>query len=105
MSDLLTLDEYKAIAQSLTLPSSAFIDGKFQVSKSGKSFASVNPATGETLTNITACNAGDVDLAVLKAREAFDDGRWSRLHPGERKAVLIRLAKLIKRNQHELAVM
>ena len=105
MSELLTLDEYRAIAQSLTLPSSAFIDGKFQVSKSGESFATINPATGETLTNITACNAEDVDFAVLKAREAFDDGRWSRLHPGERKAVLIRLAKLIKRNQHELAVM
>lgn len=105
MSELLTLDEYKAIAQSLTLPSSAFIDGKFQVSKSGKSFATINPATGETLTNITACNAEDVDFAVLKAREAFDDGRWSKLHPGERKGILIRLAKLIKRNQHELAVM
>jgi gamma-glutamyl-gamma-aminobutyraldehyde dehydrogenase len=105
MSELLTLDEYRAIAQSLTLPSSAFIDGKFQASKSGESFATINPATGETLTNITACNAEDVDFAVLKAREAFDDGRWSRLHPGERKAILIRLAKLIKRNQHELAVM
>ncbi len=105
MSELLTLDEYRAIAQSLILPSSAFIDGKFQISKSGQSFATINPATGETLTNITACNAEDVDFAVLKAREAFDDGRWSRLHPGERKAVLIRLAKLIKRNQHELAVM
>ncbi len=105
MSELLSHDEYKAIAQSLTLPSTAFIDGKFQVSKSGNSFATINPATGETLSDIAACNAEDLDFAVLKAREAFDDGRWSKLHPGDRKEILIRLAKLIKRNQHELAVM
>jgi len=105
MSELLSHDEYQAIAQSLVLPSTAFIDGKFQASKSGNDFATVNPATGETLTNISACNAEDVDFAVPKAREAFDDGRWSKLHPGERKEILIRLAKLIKRNHHELAVM
>ena len=105
MSELLSHDEYKAIAQSLTLPSTAFIDGKFQASKSGNSFATINPASGETIANIAACNSEDVDFAVLKAREAFDDGRWSKLHPGERKEILIRLAKLIKRNHHELAVM
>jgi gamma-glutamyl-gamma-aminobutyraldehyde dehydrogenase len=46
-----------------------------------------------------------VDFAVEKARDAFEDGRWSRLHPSERKAVLIRLAKLMTRNARELAVM
>lgn len=105
MSELLSHEEYKAIAQSLTLPTTAFIDGKFQAARSGDSFATINPATGETLANIAACSADDVDFAVLKAREAFDDGRWSKQHPGTRKEVLIRLAKLIKRNQHELAVM
>lgn len=105
MSELLSHEEYKAIAQSLTLPNTAFIDGKFQAARSGDSFATINPATGETLANIAACSADDVDFAVLKAREAFDDGRWSKQHPGTRKEVLIRLAKLIKRNQHELAVM
>ena len=105
MSELLSHEEYKAIAQSLSLPTTAFIDGKFQAARSGDSFATINPATGETLANIAACSADDVDFAVLKAREAFDDGRWSKQHPGTRKEVLIRLAKLIKRNQHELAVM
>jgi len=105
MSELLSHDEYRSIAQSLTLPNNAFIDGKFQSSQSGKTFPTINPATAETLTNVAACNAEDVDFAVSKAREAFDDGRWSKLHPGERKEILIRLAKLIKRNQHELAVL
>ncbi len=105
MPELLTVDEYRAMARSLILPSTAFIDGKFQASKSGGSFASINPASGETLSEISACNAEDVDFAVARSREAFDDGRWSKLHPSDRKEVLVRLAKLIKRNHRELAVM
>jgi gamma-glutamyl-gamma-aminobutyraldehyde dehydrogenase len=105
MSEVLSLEEYQSIASSLTLPTNAFIDGRFQPALSGKQFPTINPATGETLAEIAACNQEDVDFAVQKAREAFDDGRWSKRHPAERKQVLIRLAKLIKRNQHELAVM
>jgi len=105
MTDLLTHAEYQAIAQNLDLPGNAFIDGKFQPAKSKQTFASINPATGKTIANIAACDARDVDFAVGRARAAFDDGRWSRLHPGERKRVLIRLAKLMQRNCHELAVM
>ena len=105
MSDLLTTEEYRAIAASLTLPQNAFIDGSFRPAISGRTFATVNPATGETLTEIAACNAEDVDLAVARAREAFEDGRWSRLPPAARKDILIRLCKLMTRHARELAVM
>lgn len=104
-SDLLTTDEYKAIAAGLNLPNAAFIDGSFRPAISGKTFISLNPATGERLADIAACGPEDVDFAVAKARDAFEDGRWSRLHPGERKNVLTRLAKLMQRNARELAVM
>lgn len=105
MTELLTHAEYQAIALDLNLPVNAFIDGKFQPAKSKQRFASVNPATGKTIAEIAACDVNDVNFAVNKAREAFDDGRWSRIHPVERKAVLIRRAKLLQRNRHELAVM
>ncbi|WP_062345733.1 aldehyde dehydrogenase [Novosphingobium sp. CCH12-A3] len=105
MTDLLTTEEYKAIAKGLMLPNGAFIDGTFRPAISGKTFDTTNPATGEVLASIAACDAADVDFAVARARDAFEDGRWSRLHPGERKEVLLRLAKLIERNAHELAVM
>ncbi len=106
MSDeLLTLDEYRAIASDLTLPQQAFIDGGYRAAISGKTFTTINPATGETLTEVSACQADDIDVAVSKARESFDDGRWRNLPPAERKAVLIKLAKLMKRNARELAVM
>jgi gamma-glutamyl-gamma-aminobutyraldehyde dehydrogenase len=105
MSGLLTTEEYRAIAAGISLPAQAFVDGSFRPAKSGKTFDSVNPATGELIARVAACGAEDVDFAVAKAREAFEDGRWSRLHPSERKEILIRLAKLMKRNARELAVM
>ncbi|MFK7835922.1 MAG: aldehyde dehydrogenase [Sulfitobacter sp.] len=103
--ELLTQDEYQSIASGLDFPTAAYIDGAYRPAASGRTFASVNPATGETLADIAACGAEDVDFAVLKAREAFDDGRWSRMHPADRKDVLIRLCKLMTRNAQELAVM
>lgn len=105
MTDLLTHEEYRAIAASLEVPQNAWIDGGYRPAISGATFETVNPATGTVLGVVAACDAADVDLAVAKAREAFEDGRWSRLHPGARKDVLVRLAKLITRNARELAVL
>lgn len=105
MSDLLTREEYNAIARNLMLPANAFVDGGYRPAISGKTFATTNPATGVKLAEIAACGREDVDFAVQKSREAFDDGRWSKMHPSERKDILIRLCKLMTRNQHELAVM
>ena len=86
--DLLTKDEYAALAGSIDFPRAAFIDGKFRKG-SGKKLITVNPATGETIAEIAACNAKDVDFAVKRAREAFDQGHWSKMHPSARKEVLI----------------
>ena len=105
MSSLLTREEYGAIAETLVLPSGAFIDGKARAAASGETFDSINPATGEALNKIASCGQPEVDLAVEKARDAFEDGRWSKMHPADRKKILIRLCKLIRRHQHELAVL
>ncbi len=102
---LLTKDEYAAIAADMDFPNAAYIDGAYRPAASGATFTTSNPATGSALTEIAACGATDVDFAVEKAREAFDDGRWSRMHPSDRKDVLIRFAKLLTRNARELAVM
>jgi len=104
MSDLLTHAEYQALAADLDLPRSPFIDGKYQRGN-GEPLSTVNPATGAEITTITTADAGQIDLAVSKAREAFDQGHWSKMHPSDRKDVLIRLCKLITRNRRALAVM
>ena len=96
---------WKSRAAALRLRGQAFIDGKFVDTLSGKTFDSINPATGAVLTRVAECDAADVDRAVSAARRAFQDGRWSRKPPGERKAVLLRLADLIRANLEELALL
>ena len=104
MTDLLTRAEYQALADDLDPPRAAFIDGKYRRGN-GASLVTKNPATDAVLAKIAACDGSDVDLAVCKAREAFNQGHWAKLHPGERKDVLIRLVKLMTRSRRELAVL
>ena len=56
MPELLTKEEYQAIALTLDLPCNAFVDGKFQPAQSGNRFPTINPATGKTLIDVAACN-------------------------------------------------
>ncbi len=105
MNDLLTRDEYHAIADGINYMTNAHINGKFTSAKSGETYETVNPATGAVLTRIAACGVEDVDYAVKKAGQAFESGVWSKMAPVERKAIMIRLVKLMKRNRHELAVL
>jgi len=102
---LLTKEEYKLIASGLKYPTNAFIGGEFRPAIGANTFTSINPATGETLAEIASCGQEDVDLAVSKAREAFDDGRWSRLHPTERKDILLKFCDLLQENALELAIL
>lgn len=103
--NLLSHEDYLALARDLSLPTNAHIDGQFMAARSGETFPSINPATGEELAQITSCGPEDVDYAVSKARKTFESGVWSRMAPADRKAILIRFAKLIQRNRHDLAVL
>ncbi len=103
--DLLTREDYVGIAKTMTYPSNAWINGKYTAARSGALFTDINPATGEVITKIASCGTEDVDYAVKKARQAFDSGVWSRLHPTERKKILIKWCKHMIRNRHELAVL
>lgn len=100
-----TYADWQAKAAALNFRGQAFIDGKFTDALSGKTFDSINPANGAVLTALAECDAADVDLAVAAGRRAFDDGRWSRMAPGDRKAVLLKLAELIRANLEEMALL
>lgn len=105
MSDLLSADEYKALAKAMEIGGNAFIGGIARPAISGETFPTVNPATGATLAQVAACGRADVNFVVGKAREAFADGRWRNLAPAERKRTLIAFAKLVERHRHQLAVL
>ena len=78
-SDLLNLTEYQALADNLVLPQASFIDGAYHTG-SGAPLSTTNPATGDVLATFAMADSSDVDLAVRKAREAFDNGKWSNTH-------------------------
>ncbi|MDW4691816.1 aldehyde dehydrogenase family protein, partial [Escherichia coli] len=65
----------------------------------------VSPIDGRLLTTIADGNAGDIDRAVKRARDAFEQGGWSRAAPAQRKKVLLRFADLIEQHALEIAVL
>lgn len=72
----------KAAVAKLTFRTQAFIDGKYVNAESGKTYVSVNPATGKPLADIASCDAVDLDKAVKAARRTFDASReYSRAQP------------------------
>jgi 4-guanidinobutyraldehyde dehydrogenase/NAD-dependent aldehyde dehydrogenase len=105
MAKPLTADQYRAMAATLAPRTQAFIGGGYTDAVSGKTFDTINPATGKVIASIAECDAADVDLAVAAARKAFDDGRWSAAPPRVRKTVLLKLAELMERDAQELALL
>ncbi|MEN5077791.1 aldehyde dehydrogenase [Serratia marcescens] len=105
MKQLQTLNDVTRLAHELTLPDKAFINGRFAPARCGKTLTTYNPATGEAIVNLAACDESDVNAAVSTARTAFEAGSWSKLAPGERKAVLLKLAALMEQQLASLAVL
>ena len=93
MNDLLTHKEIQSIAKNINYPSNQFINGGFKKSFGKEIINNIDPNTKKIINKIYCSNEKDLNFAVLKSREAFEDGRWSRLHPSERKNILIKLCK------------
>jgi aldehyde dehydrogenase (NAD+) len=81
------------------------IDGNWVDSASGKTFETLNPATGEIIAQVAEGDKEDVDRAVKAARKAFETGPWRRMDARERGKCLYRLADLIERHIDELAAL
>jgi len=82
-----------------------FIGGKWVDSQSGKTFPTVNPATGETICQVAEGDKADIDLAVQAARKAFEHGPWPRMSAADRGRLLSKLADAIEANKDELAAL
>lgn len=97
--------DYHSIAAGLSFEGRAFIGGRFLPSTAGEVMETVNPATGKVFATVASSREVDIERAVAAARRAFRDGAWSRAAPERRKAVLLRLANLVRANATELAVL
>ncbi len=101
----LSFEEWKNAANKITFRNKAFINGKFVDATNGKTFDSINPATDEVLTSVAQCDSEDINLAVEVARKSFEKGSWSKMPPADRKAILLKLAELIRKNVQEFALL
>jgi betaine-aldehyde dehydrogenase len=81
-----------------------FIGGQWVDAESGKTFNSINPATGEVLAEVAEADKADIDKAVEAARRAFE-GRWSKVSARDRGRLLYKLAQLIDTRAKELAAL
>ncbi|MBZ5572436.1 MAG: aldehyde dehydrogenase family protein [Acidobacteriia bacterium] len=84
-------------------PGRLLIDGQWV--ETAKKFDTVNPATGEVLTQIAHASSADLDRAVAAARKAFEDrsGPWRKMSASERGRLIWKLADLLEKNIDEFA--
>jgi acyl-CoA reductase-like NAD-dependent aldehyde dehydrogenase len=71
------------------------IDGAWCDAEDGKTFESINPATGEAWATAPAAAAGDVERAVKAAHRAFTEGPWSKTTATQRGKMLRKLGDLL----------
>lgn len=81
-----------------------FLGGQFVKSQTGKTFWSINPATGKRLARIASAGESDVDRAVKAARKAYEN-TWGTMPASERGKYLFRIARLLQEKSRELAVL
>ncbi len=79
-----------------------FIDGREQPSQSGRTFSTIDPATGGQLGEVAFGGPEDVAAAVDAATRAFDDGRWRRLPAVERSRRLRAVAGALRERAGEI---
>ncbi|CAG5114674.1 unnamed protein product, partial [Candidula unifasciata] len=82
-----------------------FINNEFVNSASGKTFPTINPATGEKIADVQEADKADVDRAVEAAKAAFALGSpYRKLNASTRGQLLNKVADLIERDISYIAV-
>lgn len=83
-----------------------FINNEYVNSVSGKTFPTINPATGQKICDVQEGDKADVDKAVAAAQKAFEDGsEWRTMDASKRGILLNKLADLIDRDRVLLATL
>ena len=77
-----------------------YINGKPYSGSSDKKGKIFNPATGKQESEVILGSKADLDLAVEKAKKAFES--WSNVTPLQRARVIFKFKELIEKNSDEL---
>lgn len=88
-----------------TIRNRMWIGNEWSDAEDGGTFETVNPATGETITEIASAQAADVDRAVQAARGAMENPEWRDMNPHKRSKLIWKLADAIQAASDELATL
>jgi aldehyde dehydrogenase (NAD+) len=89
--------------RSVSSPTKLLINNEWVESRSGKTFPTFDPSTGEEIARVAEADAADVDRAVITARQALEHSPWRTMSASERGRLLTRLADLLEAHAEELA--
>src|SRR3954449_7429929 len=100
-----------ALPDALSAPAREFVSrshrlligGEQSEAADGRTFATVDPATGNEIAEIAHGGAEDVARAVAAAREAFDSGPWGSMPAAGRERLMHALADAIEARAEEFA--
>lgn len=79
------------------------IGGQWVEAASGKTFDTINPATGDALAKVAEGGPEDIERSVAAARQALEEGPWGRMSPSDKSRLLWKTADLIEAHGEELA--
>jgi acyl-CoA reductase-like NAD-dependent aldehyde dehydrogenase len=82
-----------------------WIGNEWSDAADGGTFATVNPANGETITEVASAQAADIDRAVAAARGAMANDAWRNMNPHKRSRLLWKLADAIEAAADELGAL
>lgn len=94
--------DLKSITLNLPQRRGAYYGGAWHDAKAGASVEQFSPATGDSLGRVAECGADDIDAAVKAAKTAFKE--WRRIAPLERAKMLKEVARVLRQNAGELAM-
>lgn len=92
-----------AVSSFLANPKQLLINGQWVPAISGSTFDVVNPSTTETIAQVAHGTAADIESAVRSAREAFENGPWTKLTASQRGKLIWKIGDLIEQHNDELA--
>jgi len=78
-----------------------YINGGYVSNKSGETFTTAYPGSGQIICEIEAAGETEIDLAVSTAKQAF--GTWSQMPAAERGDIIRRAAQILRERNQELA--
>src|SRR5699024_37044 len=80
-----------------------YVNGQYTPAVNGETFSVLDTATETEITKVSEAQEKNIDIAVQDARDAFDNGEWTKMEAAERSRLIYKFADLMEEHREELA--